>query len=79
MQPFEILISRSDLLKFERYEQGFLLLTDLNVDAASDEIDPGFACISRLLRVSSNNLIIGTIFVERKLLRGEIAVFLLSL
>ncbi len=53
-----MLIPWPDLLKFERYEQGFLLLTDLSVDAANDLIDPGFTCISRLLRVSSNNLII---------------------
>ncbi|HAA29764.1 MAG TPA: hypothetical protein DCE56_21285 [Cyanobacteria bacterium UBA8553] len=58
LQPFEMLIPWPDLLKFERYEQGFLLLTDLSVDAANDLIDPGFTCISRLLRVSSNNLII---------------------
>lgn len=49
--------------------------TDLSVDAASDLIDPGFICISRLLPLSCNNLIIGRILVERKLLSAKIGDF----
>lgn len=63
------------MLKFECYEQGFLPLTDLSLDAASDLIDPGFPCISPYLRVSSHNLIILTILVQGKLLTSKIVIF----